>query len=153
MRKFKEGVILHFDLEDGTHKALPFKSEEEALEYMDSDDFPVGEWVGSYDIETVKETKPVSGDDYDYQILKPEEVEKLNNLVKEIKDGNEDGWCDWIDLAIEIGRKYLGKSLSRYGEGEYTPFEDLINECGTFVYYKTPGIDRILKKRLDFQNK
>lgn len=151
-KSLKEGVILHFDLEDGTHKALPFDSEEEALEYMDSDDFPIGEWVGSYDIETVKETKPVNGDDYNYQVLKPEDIEKLNDLVKEIKDGNEDGWCDWIDLAIEIGRKYLGKSLSRYGEGEYTPFEDLINECETFVYYKTPGIDKMLKKRLDFQN-
>ncbi len=151
-KSLKEDVILHFDLEDGTHKALPFKSKEEALEYLDSDDFPVGEWVGSYDIETVKETKPVNGDDYDYQVLQPEDVEKLNDLVKEIKDGNEDGWVDWIDLAIEIGRKYLGKSLSRYGEGEYTPFEDLINECETFVYYKTPGIDRMLKKRLDLQN-
>ena len=151
-KSLKEDVILHFDLEDGTHKALPFKSKEEALEYLDSDDFPVGEWVGSYDIETVKETKPVNGDDYDYQVLKPEDVEKLNDLVKEIKDGNEDGWVDWIDIAIEIGRKYLGKSLSRYGEGEYTPFEDLINECETFVYYKTPGIDRMLKKRLDLQN-
>lgn len=36
----KESVILHFNLEDGTHKALPFSSEEEALDYMDSDEFP-----------------------------------------------------------------------------------------------------------------
>lgn len=152
-KKLKESkVILHFDLEDGTHKALPFESTRDAMEYMDSDDFPVGEWVGDYELEYVKETKPAE-DDYEYKVLKPEDVEKLNDLVKEIKDGNEDGWVDWIDLAIEIGRKYLGKSLSRYGEGEYTPFEDLINECETFVYYKTPGIDRILKKRLDFQNK
>ena len=52
-KKLKEDVILHFDLEDGTHKALPFKSEEDALDYMDSDDFPIGEWVGEYTIEPV----------------------------------------------------------------------------------------------------
>ena len=150
----KESVILHFDLEDGIHKAIPFDSEEEALEYLDSDDFPIGEWVGSYRIETVKSatTKP-SGDDYDYKVLEPEDVEKLDRLVKEIKDQNEDGWCDWISCAIEIGRKYLGESLARYGEGEYTPFEDLINECETFVYYKTINIDKLLDKRLAFQNK
>ena len=152
-KNLKEGVVLHFDLEDGTHKAIPFNSEEEALEYMDSDDFPIGEWVGDYRIETTKPaTAKPSGDDYDYKVLKPEDVKKLDKLVKEIKDQNEDGWCDWISCAIEIGRKYLGESLARYGEGKYTPFEDLINECETFVYYKTANIDKLLDKRLAFQN-
>lgn len=63
MKKLKEGVILHFDLEDGTHKALPFDSEEDALEYMDSDDFPIGEWVGDYRIEPVQDD---DDDDEDY---------------------------------------------------------------------------------------
>ena len=149
-------VILHFDLEDGTHKALPFDSEEDALEYLDSDDFPVGEWVGSYDIETVKEPKKekpkAAEEDYEFQVLEPEDIEKLDELVKEIKDHNEDGWCDWVECAVKVGRKYLGDSLARYGEGEYTPFEDLIDECETFVYYRTTVVDKMLKKRLDLQN-
>jgi hypothetical protein len=75
----------------------------------------------------------------------------LNELVKEIKDHNEDGWCDWVDYAVKVGRKYLGDSLARYGEGEYTPFEDLIDECETFVYYRTTVIDKLLNKRLALQ--
>ena len=145
-------VILHFDLEDGTHKALPFDSTRAAMEYMDSDDFPVGEWVGDYELEYVKETKPADDEGYEFQVLEPEDIEKLNELVKEIKDHNEDGWCDWVDYAVKVGRKYLGDSLARYGEGEYTPFEDLIDECETFVYYRTTVVDKMLKKRLDLQN-
>lgn len=155
MKKLKEGVILHFDLEDGTHKALPFDSEEDALEYMDSDDFPIGEWVGSYKIETVKEPKKekpkAAEEDYEFQVLEPEDIEKLDELVKEIKDHNEDGWVEWTEVVVDVARKYLGESLSRYGEGEYTPFEDLINECEPFVYYRTTVVDKILNKRLAFQ--
>lgn len=144
-------VILHFDLEDGTHKALPFDSTQAAMEYMDSDDFPVGEWVGDYELEYVKETKPADDEGYEFQVLEPEDIEKLNELVKEIKDHNEDGWCDWVDYAVKVGRKYLGDSLARYGEGEYTPFEDLIDECETFVYYRTTVVDKLLNKRLALQ--
>ena len=155
MKKLKEGVILHFDLEDGTHKALPFDSEEDALEYMDSDDFPIGEWVGSYKIETVKDPKKekpkAAEEDYEFQVLEPEDIEKLDELVKEIKDHNEDGWVEWTEVVVDVARKYLGKSLSRYGEGEYTPFEDLINECEPFVYYRTTVVDKLLNKRLAFQ--
>lgn len=155
MKKLKEGVILHFDLEDGTHKALPFDSEEDALEYMDSDDFPIGEWVGSYKIETVKEPKKekpkATEEDYEFQVLEPEDIEKLDELVKEIKDHNEDGWVEWTEFVVDVARKYLGESLSRYGEGEYTPFEDLINECEPFVYYRTTVVDKLLNKRLALQ--
>lgn len=143
-------VILHFDLEDGEHKAIEFNSTQEAMEYMDSDDFPVGEWVGDYELEYVKETKPAE-DDYEFQVLEPEDIEKLNDLVKEIKDGNEDGWVEWTEFVVDVARKYLGESLSRYGEGEYTPFEDLINECEPFVYYRTTVVDKLLNKRLALQ--
>lgn len=70
----KESVILHFNLEDGTHKALPFSSEEEALDYMDSDEFPAGEWVGDYEIEVIGETE--------YKVLKLEDAERLEELPK-----------------------------------------------------------------------
>lgn len=145
-------VILHFDLEDGEHKAIEFNSTREAMDYMDSDDFPVGEWVGDYELEYVKETKPAEDEDYEFKVLEPKDIEKLNDLVKEIKDGNEDGWVEWTEFVVDVARKYLGESLSRYGEGEYTPFEDLINECEPFVYYRTTVVDKLLKKRLDFQN-
>ena len=63
--ELKEKVILHFDLEDGEHKAIPFNSREDALEYMDSDEFPIGEWVGGYEIETVGDDDDDDYCDYD----------------------------------------------------------------------------------------
>jgi hypothetical protein len=135
----KESVILHFNLEDGTHKALSFSSEEEALDYMDSDEFPAGEWVGDYEIEVAGETE--------YKVLKLEDAERLEELVKEIQNHNEDSWYEWSKCAIEIGRKYLG-DVARYGDGEYIPFEDLIDNCEPLAYYKTVNIDKMLNKRL-----
>lgn len=86
MKKLKESVILHFDLENGTHKALPFDSEEDALEYMDSDEFPIGEWIGSYTIEPIDSTSNDDGDDYDksFYIVLDRRFHKIRELVDEI---------------------------------------------------------------------
>lgn len=96
MKNLKEDVILHFDLEDGTHKAIPFKSEEEALAYMDSDDFPIGEWVGDYTIEPVdsatvsasngdEEDDFYDADDYDesFYIVLDDNYHKIQELIDE----------------------------------------------------------------------
>lgn len=135
-------VVLHFDLEDGTHKALNFDSELDALNYLDSDDFPVGEWTGDYKIVPAKPEKS------EYSVLSATEAKKLEALVKGISKGNEDSWYKWTQLASEIGIKHLGKSLARYGSGRFEAFCEIIDNLETFQYYKTSNLDKMLARRL-----
>lgn len=135
-------VVLHFDLEDGTHKALDFDSELDALNYLDSDDFPVGEWTGDYKIVPAKSEKS------EYSVLSATEAKKLETLVKGISKGNEDSWYKWTQLASEIGVKHLGNSLARYGSGRFEAFCEIIDNLETFQYYKTINLDKMLARRL-----